>query len=127
MKRTRWLIGLAAMVAGSGTGFAQGEKELPVGRCSITGYACVGCTADWHIHLRKGTACVVALTSTSRGTGLTVTRKPIMGGAKARDLYKFEYWSTRAGSDSFQVRRDGIDGSGRPFTSILNVNARVTD
>jgi hypothetical protein len=61
------------------------------------------------------------------GVGLSITQKPTLGEAGIRNSYSFAYRSFRAGADRFQVRRDGLNSLGKPYTSLLNVNVRVTE
>jgi hypothetical protein len=122
------LLAIAVMLTlGAGAALAQ-EQRPPSRRCLITGHICPGCTADMFLQLQKGTTCNVELSSGgSRMTNLSITRKPSTGGAAIRALYAFSYWSSRAGNDSFQIRMDAVTSGGRPYTSTINVSARVTD
>jgi hypothetical protein len=123
------LIGCAAMLAaGVAPALAQQSAPTPNRPCFISGYACPGCEGEWHIQLQKGTVCGVSLASGgNRGVRLSITQKPTLGEAGIRNVYTFRYRSFRAGADRFQVRRDGVDRVGKPYTSLLNVNVRVTE
>jgi hypothetical protein len=123
------LIGCAAMLAaGVAPALAQQRGSASVQQCLISGLHCPGCEDEVHIQVRKGTVCGVALSSgLIAGVGFSVTQKPTLGEAGIRDSYTFTYRSFRAGTDRFQVRRDGFNSLGKPYTSLLNVNVRVTE